>query len=97
MGLLVVLDGTIIYGDPKELQNLRMVNVLNEMRRVMADVDRLTLAIQDLRDSLTAEITAIEDVLDNPTPDISAAVDALAAMKATVDAETAKIVAANQP
>jgi methyl-accepting chemotaxis protein len=92
MSLLVWIDGRTVEDTERVMDTIH-----EKLRRIMADTQMLTQAVNDLNASIAMAITEVEQLLTQPSPDVTAAVQALGDMKANLDAETQKVHDANNP
>jgi chromosome segregation ATPase len=57
MGLAVIVDGKVVYGDEQELKNAQMREVRQELDRLTTDVERLVAALEAAKETLEPVLT----------------------------------------
>jgi DNA-binding NarL/FixJ family response regulator len=60
MGMAVIVDGKVVYGDANELKNVQLAEVSRELERLAADTQRLVLTLDVAKETLIALLATME-------------------------------------
>jgi hypothetical protein len=63
MGMAVIVDGQVVYGDAAELKNVQLAEVSRELERLQGDVHRLLGALNTAKEALTAMLKDMSPVV----------------------------------
>jgi predicted house-cleaning NTP pyrophosphatase (Maf/HAM1 superfamily) len=66
MGMAVIVDGQVVYGDAAELKNMQLAEVSRELERLSGDIHRLLVALNVAKESLTAMLKEMTPVVRTP-------------------------------
>jgi hypothetical protein len=68
MGLAVVVDGRVVYGDPSELRQQQMVEIGEELDRLGSEVDKLMASLEAAKSLLLRMSEIVEPENIDPHP-----------------------------
>jgi hypothetical protein len=60
MGMAVIVDGKVVYGDANELKNVQLAEVAKELERLSTDMERLMLTLDVAKEALVALLATME-------------------------------------
>ena len=71
MGLLVIVDGKVVYGDPQELKNMQLQGVRQECERLESNIVRFVaelMAAQGVVKVMADDAQAVPVSMRQPVP-----------------------------